>query len=142
MLTYKECEDIVSSFPKYPEKEHVWFAYKNGECQTFVSRKDALTFSENVERSEANKEQYEALLKVFRDDLQKVEDFWLSELRKEFDIPSNIFDICYAEAYDRGHAYGNDEVHSHMFDVVAFAVKIIEANVENIANKIVDAAGY
>lgn len=137
MLTYKECENAVSSFPKYPEKEHVWFAYKNGECQTFVSRKDALTFSENVERSEANKEQYETLLKVYYDDQQKVVDYWLAEMRKEFDIPSNIFDIAYSEAYDRGHAYGYDEIFHYMIDAVAFAEKVIAANNQNV----VDAAG-
>jgi hypothetical protein len=141
MLTYKECEDAVSSFPVCPPKEYVWHAYKNGECQTFGDRNDAITFSENVERSQANKEQYETLLKIYYDDRQKVAHYWLAELRKEFDIPSNIFDICYAEAYDRGHSYGYDEVYQHMLGIVEFAEKIIEANVENIAGNIINAAG-
>ena len=125
MISYAECEKAVSSFPTYPEKEYVWFAYKNGECQTFASRKEALTFSENVERSEANKEQYEALLKIYYDDLQKVVDYWFSELRKEFNVPDNIFDICYAEAYERGHACGYDEVYNYMIDIVSFAKRIM-----------------
>jgi|694.fasta_scaffold27136_3 hypothetical protein len=137
MLTYKECENAVSSFPKYPAKEYVWYAYKNGECQTFENRNDALTFSENVERSEVNKEIYEEKLKLYYENEQKVVDYWISEMRKEFGIPSKVFDICYSEAYDRGHAYGHDSVAERMNDIVEFAEKIIAANNENI----VDAAG-
>ena len=128
MISYKECEKKVSSFPIYPEKEYVWFAYHNGECKQFSSRKDALTFSENVERSEVNKEIYEEKLKLYYENEQKVIDYWISEMRKEFGIPSKIFDICYAEAYDRGHSYGYDEVYQHMLDIVEFAEKIIAAN--------------
>ena len=141
MLTYKECENAVSSFPPCPEKEYVWYAYKNGECYTCASRDDALTHSENVERAEANKEQYEALLKIYYDDRQKVAQYWHSELRKEFDIPSKVFDVCYSEAYDRGHAYGYDDVYVHMFSVVEFAEKIIAANNENISDNIWNSAG-
>ena len=142
MLTYKECENKVSSFPVYPEKEYVWYAYKNGECQTFASRKDALTFSENVERSEVNTEEYKENLKLYRADQQKVVNYWIAEMRKEFGVPDNIFDICYVEAYDRGHAYGYDEVYHYMIDAVAFAEKVVTAAIENIAGRIVDAAGY
>lgn len=137
MLTYKQCQDAVSSFPTCPEKEYVWFAYHNGECKQFSSRKEALTFSENVERSEINAEYYKEKLKLYYEDQQRVVDYWFSEMRKEFGIPDNIFDICYSEAYDRGHSSGYDEVYQHMLDIVEFAEKIIAANNENI----VDAAG-
>lgn len=124
MLTYKECENAVSSFPVYPDKEYVWFAYKDGECKQFTSRTDALTFSNNVERSEVNKEEYEQKKKLYYEDQEKVVNFWISEMKKEFDVSDKIFDICYAEAYDRGHSYGYDEVYNYMIDVVAFAEKI------------------
>ena len=139
MLYYKECENAVSSFPVYPEKEYVWFAYKNGESKQFPSRKDALTFSENVERSEVNPEEYKEKLKLYYEDQQKVVNYWIAEMRKEFGVPDNIFDICYSEAYDRGHAYGYDEVYHYMIDAVAFAEKVVAATIENIAGRIVDA---
>ena len=141
MISYKDCENKVSSFPVYPEKEYVWYAYKNGECKQFPSRKEALTFSENVERSELNPEEYKEKLKLYHEDQRKVLNFWISEMRKEFHVHDNIFDICYAEAYDRGHSYGYDEVYNHMNDTVSFANKVIEANIENIAKRIVEAAG-
>ena len=142
MITYKECENAISSFPAYPEKEYVWFAYKNGESKQFSSRKDALTFSENVERTELNPEDYKEKLKLYHADQQKVINYWIAEMRKEFGVPDNIFDICYSEAYDRGHSYGYDEVYSYMIDSVAFAEKVVTAAIENIAGRIVDAAGY
>lgn len=124
MLSYKECENAVSSFPVYPEKEYVWFAYKDGECKQFASRTDALTFSNNVERSEVNKEEFEQRKKLYLEDQEKVMNFWISEMKKEFDVSDKIFDICYTEAYDRGHSYGYDEVYYYMNDAVAFAEKI------------------
>lgn len=133
MISYKECEKAVSSFPAYPEKEYVWFAYHNGECKQFSSRKEALTFSENVEKSEVNQEEYKEKLKLYHEDQQKVVDYWLSEMRKEFGVPDNIFDICYSEAYDRGHAYGYDEIYGYMIDTVAFAEKVVAAAIENIS---------
>ena len=139
MISYKECEKAVSSFPAYPEKEYVWFAYHNGECKQFSSRKEALTFSENVEKSELNQEEYKEKLKLYYEDQQKVVDYWISEMRKEFDIPDNNFDICYAEAYDLGHSAGYNEVYSYMIDAVAFAEKVVTAAIENIAGNMVDA---
>lgn len=131
MISYAECEKVVSSFPVYPEKEYVWFAYNNGECKQFASRLEALTFSENVERSEINKEDYQEKTKLYQEDQNKVYQFWISEMKKEFGIPDRIFDICYAEAYDKGHSYGYDEVYHYMIDTVAFAENIMFAMSEN-----------
>jgi len=55
-------------------------------------------------------------------------DLWYQELKEEYLSPSfsqELFDLCYSQAYDRGHHAGYDEVASYMADYVDFALKAI-----------------
>jgi hypothetical protein len=51
------------------------------------------------------------------------------DLREQYaDLPVAVFNLCYSQAYDRGHSSGYDEVANYMIDIVYFAQKIIEAS--------------
>jgi hypothetical protein len=52
-------------------------------------------------------------------------DMFHEELRKEFsELSDSLYSLCYAEAYDRGHSAGYEEVASYMNDIVDFAKRV------------------
>lgn len=126
MFFYKECEEMVGEKPEYPTKEYGYRAYKNGECKVFNTKTEADDFSKLVERFVVNEEEYNKKLKEYHAFGTKVRLVWLAKLKEEFDLPDEIFDICYAEANDRGHSSGYDEVANCMYDVVEFYEKIMK----------------
>ncbi len=130
MISYDDCKKVLDIFPNYPTAEFTFFAYKNGETKQFSSNKEALGFSQNIEKVQVNEEEYKEKRKLYFEDCAKVDEYWMSELRKEFDISDKLFDVCYSEAYDRGHSAGYHEVYIYMIEVVEFAEKIITANAE------------
>lgn len=61
---------------------------------------------------------------------KEVEAFalWKDELRDCYaHLSPEVFEICYDEAYERGHACGYDEIGSCMVGVVEFAERLLEA---------------
>lgn len=103
-----------------------WYAYRAGECKKFQTLQDAKQYSSNTERVVVNqKEQYEFWENRRHLERQAFEN-WYSDLCQEYgDLSTDMFELCYSEAYDRGHAYGYDEVAARLSDVVNFAESLI-----------------
>jgi hypothetical protein len=59
-------------------------------------------------------------------------ELWYASMKDEYLAPNGslsplMFDLCYDEAYDRGHSAGYDEVANYMSSVSDFALKIKDA---------------
>lgn len=112
-----------------PEPKNVWHAYKNKTYvgASYVSRADAEQHfnTKVVERVVENQDEIDAY-KCYRQELeQQAFNIWYAALREEHgELSDKLFDICYAQAYDRGHSSGYDEVANCMYDVVEFAHKV------------------
>ena len=131
MISYKEaCNQVGLNDDHTPlAAKYVYYGYKNGECKSFETRDEAKEFGIAVERVQTNKEECD-LYWAKRDALaMQALDIWYNTLREEYKhLSDNIFNLCYDQAYDRGHAYGYDEVASYMTGIVDFAERIIEAS--------------
>lgn len=132
MISYTQCEEMIGEKPPYPEKNWKWRAYKNGECQVFETVKEASAFSTLVEKFTINDEEFKKQKEEYYAYENKVNELWLRELKKEFDLPEKIFNVCYAEAYERGHSAGYNEVACCMYDIVDFYEKIRDAQITDI----------
>lgn len=132
MISYKQCEEMIGPKPLYPETNWKWRAYKDGKCQVFETVKAASAFSTLVEKFVIDEEEYKIQLEEYYAYEKKVNELFLNELKKEHDLPEKIFNICYAEAYERGHSAGYDEVANYMYDVVEFYEKIRDAQITDI----------
>ena len=77
-----------------PLSEYRWYAYSNGNCSIHDSREQAELAGKLVERFCVNKEEVDRWYKE-RDELY---DLALKlrnrDLRKEFNIPENLFNLC------------------------------------------------
>jgi hypothetical protein len=130
MITYNEaCEQVgYDRSAKCPIAETIlWYAYKGGEAKEFYNRIDATKFSKNVESKVVNKAEIDAWWKDKNALQVKAIDTWMLALKAEYidsHFSEELFNLCYSEAYDRGHSYGYDEVASYMDSIVDFAIKV------------------
>lgn len=132
MITYKQaCEQGgYDRSVKCPiEPITIWYAYKEGEVKEFYTHEEAKKFSKNVESKVINK----ASISNWWDNRKHLESaataVWFSALKEEYLSPTfskELFDLCYNEAYDRGHSAGYDEVAGYMDSIVDFAIKVRE----------------
>lgn len=135
MMTFKEaCEavdyDITEVCPI--TANYVFYAYLCGKSEEFPTKAEALKFSSNIERVETTKEQREAWFTERVALESKAAAIWYGAMKTDFlcySIYKNVlteamFEVCYAEAYERGHSAGYDEVGNYMYSVVDFAIKI------------------
>lgn len=136
MISYKECCDIVGYDKKWnpPVATPKWVGYKDGKVFDCVDGEDARKRFRNYEMvtSDADKK----ALEDYKKNQKKLEGaastLFHDKLRAEYDYLSDaIFNLCYSEAYDKGHAYGYDEVASCMDSVVDFADGIINATLKS-----------
>lgn len=113
---------------KAPEAKYAYYGYKEGEARQFNSMQDAQLWSKYTERVQLNKAEVHMFWKERQDKEVEATIMWNSALRDCFShLSPEVYGICYDEAYERGHAYGYDEVASCMNDVVEFAERILEA---------------
>ncbi len=130
MITYKEaCEQVgYDSYVLCPiEAITVWYAYKDGMATEFSDRDEAFKLSKLVERKVVNKSEIDAWWDSRRKLEQAACEIWEEELKAEYigdNCSEELFDACYNEAYERGHAYGHDEIASYMSDIFEFALKV------------------
>jgi DNA repair ATPase RecN len=111
-----------------PEPVYTYFAYKDGKAQEFSTLDLAKEFSKNNEKVLVNKEEIDTFWKNMAQRLELAVEEWMESLRVEYShLSGKQFNICYNEAYDRGHHAGYDEVAMYMSDVVEFAESIIES---------------
>jgi hypothetical protein len=128
---YKVLKELQADLPAEPPKaKPVWYAYKNGQLQgsSTISREDAEKRFETrvVEKSVSNQTQIDWYWKERREIEDAAFDVWYSELKAQYNyLPARVFELCYAEAYDRGHSSGYDEVANCMSDAAEFAIKIL-----------------
>lgn len=103
-------------------------AYKQGVCQNFSSREDAKKYSNLIETVIVKSADRAKWFQDRRELESKAFDIWYSELQEEYsELSVEIFCLCYNQAYDRGHAYGYDEVANYMSSIVDFAEQILAA---------------
>lgn len=135
MKPYKEYlqAENVRDYSTRPAPECMWFAYKNGEVvyRSLLSQEDAEKRGNTkvVEKVCVNKADIDAWDEVRQQTECRAETKWYEDLREEYSfLNSTVFSLCYAEAYDRGHSSGYDEVANYMIDIVYFAEKILAAS--------------
>lgn len=81
-----------------------------------------------VEKVLENKDEISAWEENYKDRMQMANNLWFADLREEYSsLNEEIFNLCYENAWDRGHSAGYDEVELHMFDIVCFVQKVLAA---------------
>lgn len=123
----------VPAYNSKPESKYVWHAYKNGRLvyTSEVSRADAELNgnTKTVEKVLQNEEEISAWKQLHKEASNKAFGLWYADLREEHSgLNDAVFNLCYEQAWDRGHSAGHDEVASYMQDAVSFAEKIIQAS--------------
>lgn len=131
-MKYKEAEEKAREFINLPRNApsyvYKFFAYKNGDCVTFDTEREAKEYSSLYERIHVNKEEIDKYLALSREFHNLAWKYWYSDLRQEYSyLHDKVFDICYDEAYERGHSGGYDEVGFCMSDIVQFAQRLFVA---------------
>jgi len=113
-----------------PAPNYVWYAYKEGVVLgQYPTAEEAKKHSKVVDKVQTNKaecdEHYNRTITLSR----KVNEIFDKELREEYsDLSDKVYALCYSEAWDRGHAWGLDEVASIMQGVINFAESILKAD--------------
>ena len=129
---YLQAENVLD-YSTRPAPEYVWIANKNGEVvyRSLLSWEDAEARGNTkvVERVCANEADIDAWDEVQEQALIRATDSWYSDLREEYSfLKYDVFELCYVEAFARGHSSGYDEVANYMIDIVCFAEKISTAS--------------
>lgn len=133
---YSEIQERIGSLP-YPTKSTKYRAYKDGECKVFESRSEAIKYSTLIESFCDNIEEYQYALSEYNKREQEIFDTWYSEIREHFSSYSEAeIDVMYDYAYDRGHAYGYDEVFSYMVDFSYYIDKLKACYLNNLVRDI------
>ena len=113
-------------YSKAPERVYRYFAYKDGQAFECSSKADAQKISHLIEYILVNKDEIDQHAKNQNALFSMAVQLWEKNLREEYaDIPDDVYNLCYEEAYDRSNAYGYDEVASTLEDTIAFACKIL-----------------
>ena len=122
----------VPDYSSKPESKYVWHAYKNGRpvYTSEVSRADAELNGNTkiVEKVLRNKEEIDAWNTLYKETSTRAFDLWYADLREEYSsLNEEIFNMCYDQAWERGHSSGHDEVEMYMSDIVYFVQKVLAA---------------
>ena len=132
-FSYYMDEAGVPRHDSKPAHKYVWHAYKNGGLvyTSEISKEDAEKQGKTklVERVLQNEDEFNAWNKLYKETSDKAADLWYADLREEYSgLNDAVFNLCYDQAWDRGHSAGRDEVASYMQDITWFAEKIIKAS--------------
>ena len=134
IMNFSEACDQVGYNPyhsKAPERVYAYFAYKDGQSFECSSKQEAQKISHLIEQVLVNKDEIDQHRQNQNILLSEAIKLWRENLRAEYsDIPDYVYNLCYDEAYDRGHAYGYDEVASYLDDTIRFACKILKYSSE------------
>lgn len=112
-----------------PDIRYSWASMKNGEVQIHPTEVEARKRSKLVERiaDPISKEIYDQFWEEQRAGEKRAFVAWYDGLIDEFrGLDHRVFDLCYAEAYERGHSEGYDEVYQCMQNIVEFVEKVLE----------------
>ena len=130
MMNWKDTCTAVGFHESYtvPRPVVKYLAYFRGTCRGFDNNADALAYSPLVEKVIANEGEIAAAKE--RNDVlySKAVKLFVDNLREEHrHLSDEVYDVCYAEAWDRGHSAGYDEVASELCSAVNFAERILAA---------------
>lgn len=134
MKSYKEIyRNIAGDFPSSPpEMKRVFYAYKEGKVlgkgnslEDIRRNFGANVITEKVVSNQKEIHEYWERKKLIDDEAFSI---WFSIIQQAYDdLPIELFNVCYAEAYERGHSSGFDEITHQMHEVVEFAKKVLES---------------
>lgn len=113
-----------------PQPVYVWYVYDKGTVTRYASKEDVPKGMDNIEKvmTEQSKKEIDAFWYSRKELESKAYSLWYSDLEYEYSyLPTNVFELCYSQSYERGHYVGYDEVANIMDGVCEFANKIIEA---------------
>jgi hypothetical protein len=132
MITWKEACAQANYDPQAPAPEVTkrYIGYKLGEVQYFDTEVAAKQFSNLIEVDPACTKQCDKFRAAQKRRENKAMMIWYTALSDEYRryISPVVFDLCYDEAYARGHYAGYDEVANCMDSVVEFAKKVLDAS--------------
>lgn len=126
--TYEECcvEVGLNRHATPPELISQWFGYEGGEAIPCQSMNAAMKYTlyECLTTPESKKEHDEYFTKRRIQEQLSVEKFW-KYLRTDYsDMPTELYDACYQEAYSAGHEVGYDEVSRCLKNIVTFLKRL------------------
>lgn len=119
----KQFSDYYKTPKTYPKRIEHWFYYKEGQS---FGPFDKRPNERNVEKVITNKKEIDKFWEVEQYKENFALDKWKKDLKEEFNLKIEIFNLCYSEAYERGHSAGYDEVANNLIDIVEFANKLIK----------------
>lgn len=100
----------------FPEREYVYYAYKNGSVKEFDNRHDAMTFSKLFEKKIKNEEDYQRLLKEYKLQDAFIHDKWMEQVKNYFSKwDEDEIELMYNYAC-RQESYGYNAVFDFMED--------------------------
>lgn len=84
----KKFAEYENDFPEIEvvEKKYVFYAYKQGKCETFDTREEAKTYSSNVESVVANKSEFDAYKQAVKSRSLAIYDAWFADLRNSYSV--------------------------------------------------------
>lgn len=132
-MNWTEACSFVGYNPKGrpPERLYTYFAYHKGKVVECKTEQEAKKLSLNVEKVVTNQEEIDIYWKQQSSLESKALDVFHKALRDEYNhLKDDVYNLCYAKAYEDGHSSGYDEVASYLGDYVEFAENIIKASKE------------
>lgn len=126
--SYSECcrEVGLDRNKRIPELVYRWVGYSGGKLIECKSMMEAQQYALHERLS--TEESVQARDNFFKDNIEKEKkaiNLFVRSLREDYsEISDQLFDVCYDEAYKRGHSAGYDEVAAYMDEVVGFAKKV------------------
>ena len=116
-----------------PAPQTVYYTYAKGVVTEHATREQALLASNTIERFVVNQDEIDEYNEMKATQYAAVDDEWMRLLREEYvELPQEVFDICYQEAYERGHSHGHDEVANVMISVIDFTRRLLQAMVRRL----------
>jgi hypothetical protein len=142
MLTLQQITELANKQAPapgpYPTAINVWYAYKHGKfIGTAPTQEDCWKIYNThiTERVCTNQDVIDCWRQQLRLHQQAIHTIWYNALREEYaDISDALFDLCYGEAYDRGHSLGYSEMEGVMSSVVSFARKVLTCRSAKLEN--------
>ena len=130
MITFQNaCEQVgYDRTAPRPEPIYKYFAYKAGVAKQFDTRKEAVAFSNIVERVIVNQSERDSFGKKQADGEAAAAELWMKELCDDYpELTDKQFGIIYDKAYEDGHSAGYDEVGLHFQDLYYFCMNFHKA---------------
>jgi hypothetical protein len=122
--------EILANIGDCPEREVVYYGYKDGKAAAYASRIEAESYgSKFIESVLENKAEIDDYWKQYHSLVSVLDKQFHDYLREEYsNLNDETYAICYSQAYEDGHSSGYDEVENYMSTYVDMAERIIKAN--------------